>query len=312
MKVLVLGNVRREGLEILNAFAKVTILPEPAAKADILAYIGDMDAVLHKIGRIDADIIARQTKLRLIARHGIGLDDLDLQRIRAAGIPVSTTQGANSHAVAEATVGLALSLLRHFRRADAMIKHERAWARETLMGRELRSMTVGIVGFGRIGRLVAGLFTAFGAKVIVHDSVEAAVADSPYPAIALDDLMRGADIISLHCPLTPETRHLINEDRLRLLKRDALLINTARGDLVDQGALAAAAKAGRVAGAALDVFDREPPDFDHPIFACENVITTPHVSAMTREAQVAMAVNAATEIRRVLVDGRQPTNNAAT
>ena len=307
--ILVLGNVRPEGLDLLRDFARLTILPEPVAKEDVLSRVGEMDAILHKIGKIDADIMARQSRLRIIARHGIGLDDLDLDSIGATGVPVSTTLDANANAVAEATIGLTLSALRHLARSEAMIKRDRKWARETLMGRELRHSTVGIVGFGRIGRLVAGYFAVFGARIIVHDASPDALRDSPYDVVGLEELLRTADVISLHCPLTAETRHLIDGARLALVKPDAIIVNTSRGGLIDKDSLAEAARAGRIGGAALDVFDREPPDFDDALFACENIVTTPHVAAMTIQAQTAMAVGAATEIRRVLVDGLPPTNN---
>lgn len=307
-RVLVLGNVRPEGLQILESFADVTVLPEPVAADDILANIADMDAMLHKVGKIDPRIIARQSRLRIIARHGIGLDDLDLDCIRAAGIPVSTTQSANSNAVAEATVGLALNLLRNFQRADAMIKRNRVWARESLMGREIASSTVGIVGLGRIGRLVAERFATFGARIVFHDRFMDSCDSVPYQALELDELLGSADIISLHCPLTAENRHLINENRLGLMQAHAILINTARGGLIDLAALASAVNSGSIASAALDVFDREPPDFDDPVFSCPNILTTPHIAAMTLDAQVAMAKSAATEIRRVLQEGLQPTN----
>ena len=308
-KVLVLGNVRPEGLDLLRNVAELTVLPEPVAPADIAACIEGMDAVLHKTGRIDAGVMARQGRLRLIARHGVGLDELDLDSIRATGVPVSTTPGANSNAVAEATVGLALSVLRHLPRGEAMIKRDRTWKRESLMGRELGQSVVGIVGFGQIGRLVARYFSVFGARVIVTDINLEAVADSPYPAVGLEELLRTSDVISLHCPLTPETRHLIDRARLRLVKPDAIVVNTARGALIDEDALVDAVTAGRLAGAALDVYDREPPDFDSPLFDCDDIFTTPHVAAMTIQAQTAMAVQAASEVRRVLVDGLPPTNN---
>lgn len=307
--VLVLGNVRSEGLELLSDFAELTVLPEPAARADILACIGDMDAVLHKIGRIDAEMMARQTNLRIIARHGVGLDDLDLESIRAARVPVSTTPEANANAVAEATVGLTLNVLRHLPRGEAMIKRDRAWKRESLMGRELGHAVAGIVGFGRIGRLVAHCFAAFGARVIVTDSSPEAVAGCPYPAVGLEELLRSSDVVTLHCPLTSGTRHLINDERLRFVKSAAVIVNTSRGALIDEVALVRAVRAGRLSGAALDVYDREPPDFDSPVFACDNIVTTPHVAAMTVQAQTAMAVQASSEIRRVLVDGLPPTHN---
>ena len=308
-KVLVLGNVRPEGLDLLRDVAELTVLPEPVAVADIAACIEDMDAVLHKTGRIDAGVMARQARLRVIARHGVGLDDLDLDSVRAAGVPVSTTPGANSNAVAEATVGLALSVLRHLPRGEAMIKRDRTWKRESLMGRELGQAVVGIVGFGQIGRLAARYFAVFGARVIVTDVDLEVVADCPWPAVGLEELLRTSDVISLHCPLTPQTRHLIDRARLRLVKPDAIVVNTARGALVDEDALVDAVTAGRLAGAALDVYDREPPDFASPVFDCEDIVTTPHVAAMTIQAQTAMAVQAASEIRRVLVEGLPPTVN---
>lgn len=311
-RVLVTGNVRDEGLDILREFAEITILPEPAAKADIVAAIGDMDAVLHKIGKIDAETVASQTRLRILARHGVGLDDLDLAALTAAGIPVSTAIGANANAVAEATVGLAMSQLRNFGAGETMVKRERIWKRESLLGRELASLTVGLIGFGRIGRIAADLFRAFGASVIVHDAFSPPQSADGVRAVSLDELIASADIVSLHCPLTEETRHLIDAGRLRAMKRGAIIVNTARGGLIDQAALVAAVRSGDIGGAAIDVFDAEPPDFDDPVFATEGILTTPHIAAMTVEAQVAMAVGAATEIRRVLVDGEEPTNNVTT
>ena len=308
-KVLVLGNVRPEGLDIVRPFADLTILSEPAQKPDILACIADMDAIFHKIGKVDREIMARQRKLRIIARHGVGLDDLDLEAVREQGIPVSITADANSNAVAEATVGLLFSALRHLSRAEAMIKRDRRWARESLTGRELRGMTVGIIGFGRIGRLVATYLSVFGCRIVVYDADPGVASRCGHPFVSFEELLRTADVISVHCPLTAATRHLIGEEALRLVKNDCIIVNTSRGGLIDKVALAAAAQEGRIGGAALDVFDKEPPDFNDAIFSCETIVTTPHVAAMTANAQIAMAVGAGTEIRRVLVEGLPPTNN---
>ena len=307
--MLVLGNVREEGLAILRTFAELTILPEPVQKHDLLDAIPGADAVLHKIARIGADVIRAQTKLRIIARHGVGLDDLDLDAIKAAGIPVTIASTANANAVAEATVGLALAAARKFARGDEMMKRDGVWAREQLLGREISGATVGIVGYGRIGRRVAKLFDAFGADVVVHDVLPSSLEDCSFDALGLDELMRVSDIVSLHCPLLPNTRHLINEAKLALMKPGAILVNTSRGGLVDTGALVRAVQNRRLGGAALDVFEVEPPDFGDPVFGEPNILTTPHVAAMTLEAQVAMAVHAASEIRRVLVDGRPPIDN---
>lgn len=308
-RTLVLGNVMDDGIEILREFSEPTIVPEPVGTAEVLRCVGDVDAILHKVGRIDGDVLARQERLKIIARHGVGLDELDLAAIRGHGIPVSIASGANANAVAEATVGLMLTMLRHFPRAERMIKQDRRWARETLMGRELAHVTVGIVGFGQIGQRVARLADAFGSRVVVCEPALASLDECPYPALALDELLAAADVISLHCPLTDETRHLLDADRLALVKPDCVIVNTARGPIIDSVALVDAAREGRIGGAAIDVFDAEPPDFDDALFQCENIMTTPHVAAMTVHAQRAMAISAAHEIRRVLVDGRPPTND---
>lgn len=308
-KVLVLGNVRSEGLDIVRAFADLTVLPEPVKAPDVAACIGEMDAILHKVAKLDRETIGRQKKLRIIARHGVGLDDLDLVAISEMGIPVSVTGNANTNAVAEATVGLLFSALRHITQAESMIKRDRRWVREELTGRELRGLTVGIIGFGRIGRLVASYLLPFGCRIIVHDVDPNTVRDCTYSIVGLEDLLRLSDVISIHCPLTPETYHLIDNDALRVVKRDCIIVNTSRGALIDKEALVTAAKEERIASAVLDVFDREPPDFDDDVFRCARILTTPHIAAMTSNAQMAMAIGAANEIRRVLVDGIAPSNN---
>ncbi|MGI9659347.1 MAG: hydroxyacid dehydrogenase [Gaiellaceae bacterium] len=309
MQTLVLGNVMADGLDILREFSEPTVVPEPVAKRDVLRCVGQADAILHKVGKIDRDVLAAQERLKIIARHGVGLDDLDLECIRARAIPVSITSGANSNAVAEATVGLMLAALRHLPRAQRMIKRDRQWARETLMGRELAHLTVGIVGLGQIGRRVARYVAAFGSRVVVCDPALDTMDECPYPVLGLEELLRTADVISLHCPLTPLTRHLIDADSLARVKRDCVIVNTSRGPIVDANALVTAACEGRIGGAALDVFDAEPPNFDDDLFRCDNIITTPHVAAMTVHAQRDMAVSAANEIRRVLVDGSPPRND---
>jgi len=305
--VLVLGNVHEEGLDILRDFADLTILPEPVQKTDLLKTIPHTNGVLHKVAKIDADVLHAQKKVRILARHGVGLDDLDLDALRRAGIPVSITETANANAVAEATIGLALAATRHFVWGDKMIKHDKVWERERMIGKEIAGATVGIVGFGRIGRRVADLFHAFGADIAVHDA--SPVKQCHYPVLTLEELLKTSEFVCLHCPLTSETRNLMNDARLPMMKPGAILINTSRGGLIDTDALVRALEHGPISGAALDVFDTEPPDFDHPLFTLPNVLTTPHVAAMTVEAQVAMAIRSANEIRRVLVESLAPTNN---
>lgn len=308
-RVLVIGNVREEALALLRDFAEIVCLPEPTSSEAICEHICAVDAILHKIGKIGPRELAHQTRLRLIARHGVGLDYLDLEAIRALGIPVSITPTANSNAVAEATIGLMLCALRHFSQGDHMLKVDRAWQRERLMGRELKHSTVGLVGYGRIGRLVARYLDAFGARVLVHDPFPQAALDDGRSVLSLDALLGEADVISLHCPLTAATRHVIDAAALARCKPGAVLVNSSRGALVDKVALAEALRQGRLAFAALDAFDSEPPNYDDALFALPNTLTTPHLGAMTLDAQIGMAVGAAKEIRRVLVEGLPPTNN---
>ena len=310
--VLVLGNVRQEGLDIVKEFADVTIIPEPAPKAEIIKNIGRMDAILHKMAPLSRDVVEHQTKLRIIARHGVGLDDLDLPYIGSLNIPVSITSTANSNAVAECAVGLMMSCLRKFSAGERMIKQDRLWKRETLMGRELSSVKVGLVGYGRIGSRVARMLrNGFGTEVLVTDIVPGIAEKDGLRQVPLEELLQSCDIISLHCPLTKDNRNMIDEKALSLMKADSILINTARGGLVDKVALAKALKDGHLCGAGLDSFDSEPPNFDDDLFTCQNALVIPHVAAMTISAQVAMAVGAAQEIRRVLVEGLPPTNNVA-
>lgn len=310
-KVLVLGNIREEGLNLLREFSNVTILPEPAAKEDIRREIADADAVLHKMAPLSRDVVEHQTRLKIIARHGVGLDDLDLPYIGSLRIPVSTTTTANSNAVAECAVGLMLSSLRRFSSGERMIKVDRRWHREQLMGRELGSVVVGLVGYGRIGSRVGKMLKAFGTRVLVHDLIPGIAAEEGYVQVSLPELLREADIVSLHCPLSAETRNLIDASAIAQMKQNAILVNTARGGLVDKEALADALESRHLAGAAMDSFDREPPNFDDRLFRQPEALVIPHVAAMTISAQIAMAVGAASEIRRVLVDGLPPSNNVA-
>ena len=309
MKVLVIGNVREEGLNILREFAEVVTLPEPTTSEDIIRHIADSDAILHKIGILGPTELQHQTKLRLIARHGVGLDYLDLDAIRQLGIPVSITNTANSNSVAEATLGLMLNALRRFSQGEAMLKRDRIWARERLMGRELKHQTVGLVGYGRIGDIVGRLLDGFGAEVLVYDVNPAAAQTAGRTVVSFDELLQRSDIISLHCPLSSSTRGMINAEVIAQMKPGVILVNTARGALIDKDALADALRSGQIAGIATDSFDHEPPDFDDAIFSFDNALTTPHLAAMTLDAQIAMATIAAKEIRRVLVDNLPPSNN---
>ncbi len=309
MKVLVMGNVRQEGLDILKEFAEIVVLPEPPDSAAVLEHIKDADGILHKVGKLGKPEMEAQTRLQIIARHGVGLDYLDLDCVRETGIPVPITNTANSNSVAEAAIGLMLAAIRHFSQGENMLKRDKVWQREKLMGREIRHQTVGLLGYGRIGARVARILDAFGAEVIVHDKFPALAQEDGRTIVSFDELLERADILSLHCPLLKENVGILNKETIGKMKRGAVIVNTARGGLIDKDALNEALESGQLGGIATDSFDHEPPDFTDRIFTFDNALTTPHLAAMTLDAQVAMAVTAAKEVRRVLVEGLAPTNN---
>ncbi len=307
-KVIVMGNVRKEGIDIVKAFAETVLLEEPVREARLVDEIKDADAILHKIGKLNRDILQHQTKLQIIARHGVGLDDLDLDAIQALGIPVTITPGRNTNAVAEFTIGLMIALLRNICKADAQVKKHHSWARESFMGDEVKRLHVGIVGMGQIGNRVADLLTCLGAEVSAYDPlVESRRPDVTF--LPFEALLQSADVITLHCPLTHATRHMVNMENIHRIKKGAYLINTARGGVVDPEALIAALKSGKLKGAALDVHSTEPPDFQSELFRMDNVITSPHIAAMSYGSQIGMAQGAADEIRRVLKLKQRPMHN---
>jgi len=243
--------------------------------------------------------------LQIIARHGVGLDELDLGAIQALGIPVTITPGKNTNAVAEFTIGLMIALTRNICKGDAQVKKDHSWARESFMGDELQQLHVGIVGMGKIGNRVADLLTCMGIEVSAYDPlVESKRPDVTF--LPFEVLLAKVDVITFHCPLTDVTRHMVNMNNIHRIKEGAYLINTARGGVVDPEALIAALKSGRLKDAALDVYSSEPPDFQSELFRMDNVITCPHIAAMSYGSQIGMAKGAAEEIRRVLKLNQRP------
>jgi D-3-phosphoglycerate dehydrogenase len=309
-KVLVLGVIRQEAIEYLQEFSELVILPDPVKKGDFIEHIKDADAILHKVAHIQRDVLQHQTQLKIISRHGVGLDLLDLPYLKELNIPVATSLEANSTSVAEFTMALVLSVLKNINHGEKMVKEEKGWQRERLIGSELSGLTAGVIGYGRIGSRLAGYFKAFCKNVLVYSlSPPFDPSKCPYESVDLDQLLRRADIVSLNCPLTPESKAFINSDKLKLFKRNAVLVNTARGALVDSKDLAQALRKGWLKAAAFDAFVSEPPDFSDELFTLDNFLATPHLASMTHDAQINMGMTAAREIRRVLMDNLPPTNN---
>jgi len=253
---------------------EATLIRE-AATADAL--------VVRTEAQVTAAVIESAAKLKVIGRGGVGLDNIDLPAARRRGVAVVYTPAAASDSVAEFTVGLMLALERRLPAADLMLRGGRfGEARSALVGRELRGRIVGIVGLGRIGRRVGRICRrGLGMTVLYNDIVEIAGLDYEAEAVDQTRLWAESDVISLHVPLTAQTRHLVNEAVLAHVRPAATLINTSRGPVVDTLALARALSAGRLAGAALDVFETEPPPPDHPLLAAPNVLLTPHLAART-------------------------------
>jgi len=266
--------------------------------------VADAEAlVVRSATKVTAAIIDAAPRLRVIARAGTGVDNVDVAAASARGVVVMNAPGANSISVAELAVGLMLALARHVPAADAAMKLGK-WEKTRFMGEELRDKTLGLAGLGRIGQEVARRARAFGMRVIAHDPFIAAhvAEDLGVELVGMDDVFARSDYVSLHLPSTPATRNFLNADRLARAKKGIHIVNTARGDLVDESALADAIESGQVAGAALDVFEVEPPP-DPRLQTLPQVIATPHIAASTREAQELVGVETVTALRDFLRDG---------
>lgn len=242
-----------------------------------------------------AGVIESASGLKIIAKHGAGVDSVDIAAATRCGVAVMVTGGANADAVAEHALALMLALARDLPRYDREIRRGE-WRHLSELRRDFRERIVGIVGYGQIGERTARLAAACGAAVVVHTRSNVALPAGMRPEPDLGRLLETVDILSLHCPLTAETRGLIGAAQLARMKPDALLINTARGPVVDEAALVEALQAGRIAGAGLDTYACEPPGPDHPLYALSNVILTPHIAAATTGAMVRMGTIAAANI----------------
>ncbi len=269
-------------------------LGRPLAADELRERLDGVDGVLAGLDEIDASVLATPG-LRVVARHGVGVDRVDLAAAERHGVTVTYTPGANAAAVAELTVALMLLLCRPVLAADRAVRGG-DWP--VLQGTELGRRTVGLLGAGRVGSRVARALDGLGCTVLIHDPAFDG-------SMALGELLPRARVLSLHLPLNEETRGLVDEEVLAQLPRGALLVNTARGELVDEAALTGALDSGHLAGAALDALGEEPPRPGHPLVARDDVIVTPHIGAHTAEARAAMGRLAMDDLLAVLA-GRHP------
>lgn len=259
------------------------------------SFLKEVDALIVGTNPVTAEMI-ESSNLKIIAKHGVGVDNIDLEAATKKGIPVTITLGANSQAVAELTITFIFALARKLMIAHEKLFKNRKW--EGVVGYEVGGKTLGVIGFGAIGREVVKRAVCLGMRVLVYDpyaskeTIEAHSAQS----VDLETLLKESDFVSIHAPLTEETRNMIGEREISLMKKSAFLINTSRGGLLDEDALVKALKEGRIAGAALDVFQEEPLPEDSPFFDCPNLITTAHIGAHTVEAIYRMNMMAAQAI----------------
>jgi D-3-phosphoglycerate dehydrogenase / 2-oxoglutarate reductase len=305
MKLVVADPLPSSALELLRTNTNWHVdARSPRAPGELAADVAEADAIIVRSATtVDRALIAAAPRLRVIARAGTGVDNVDVDAATARGIVVMNAPGANSISVAELTLGLMLALSRGIAAADASMK-KGVWDKKRLTGAELRGKTLGIVGLGRIGQEVAARARPFGMTLIAHDPfIAEQVADSlGIKLLPLDEVCAAADYLTLHIPVTSSTRHLLNKERLERCKAGVRIVNTARGELIDEAALADAIEAGTVAGAALDVFEKEPPT-DWRLVNLRQVVATPHIAASTAEAQELVGLETAAAVRDYLLNG---------
>jgi D-3-phosphoglycerate dehydrogenase len=303
-KVLVSDTLAPQGLAILEEAPGIEVDYRPGLPpGDLIEAIADADALVIRSGtKVTADVIAAGSKLRAIGRAGIGVDNVDVPAATARGIVVMNTPGGNNITTAEHAIALLISLARHIPQATASMKGGK-WEKKRFMGLELFNRTLGVVGLGNIGRIVAARARGLGMKVIVHDPYisQAAAQRLDVELVSFDDLLARADAITVHVPRTKDTIGLLGREAFAKVRPGVLIVNAARGGIVDEAALAEALEDGRVGGAALDVFEQEPPAADHPLVNHPQVVCTPHLGASTEQAQVNVSIAVAEQVRDYLL-----------
>src|SRR5579884_2570634 len=304
MKIVIAEKVAANAVQLLKDEAGWSVYTHDQLTNGLPAALADADALIVRSAvDVNAEVLKSAHKLRVIGRAGVGVDNIDLDAATKAGIAVMNTPGANAVAVAEHTIALMLAMARHLCRADATTRAGK-WEKKSLQGTELRGKTLGIVGLGRIGMEVARRAKAFDMKIIAHDPfVSSSVAQTQDIQLAeLDQVFAAADYLTLHVGLTQQTEGMINENSLKKMKKGVRIINCARGELLNETALASALASKQVGGLAVDVFIEEPPK-NSPLLAMENVIATPHIAGSTNEAQDAVGLQIASQIREYLKRG---------
>ena len=304
MKVLISDNISTKGVEILKKAGLDVDVKTGMKPEELVAVIGDYHGLaVRSATKVTAKIIDAATNLKVIGRAGSGLDNVDLTAATKKGIVVMNAPGGNTITTAEHTFSLMCAMARQIPQATASMR-EGKWEKKRFMGVELFNKTLGIIGIGNIGSQVARRAQAFAMNVIAYDPFlsEEKAKDMGVEKVALEELYRRSDFITIHTPITAETRNMINKDTIKIMKNGVRIINCARGGIVNEKDLYDALVEGKVAGAALDVFEKEPPE-NNPLLTLDNVISTPHLGAATKEAQENVAIAIAEQIADYLVQG---------
>ncbi|WP_409466223.1 2-hydroxyacid dehydrogenase [Amycolatopsis sp. GA6-003] len=307
-KIAVTRWIPDEAVQVLGEAGEVEISPEdrPLTSEELRKFVAGSAAVVSMLhDRIDGSVAdAAGPGLKVVANVAVGYDNVEVSALAERGVVVTNTPGVLTDATADLAFGLLLAVSRRLGEGERLLRARQPWSFHLgfLLGSGLQGKTLGIVGLGQIGRAVAQRAAAFGMRVVY--SGRSAKPDFDGEFVSFDELLRRSDFVSLHCPLTPETRHLVDANALRAMKPTAYLVNTTRGPVVDESALADALEAGEIAGAALDVFEKEP-DVEPRLLDRDDVVLTPHLGSATVETRTAMAVLAARNVVSVLA-GAEP------
>jgi D-3-phosphoglycerate dehydrogenase len=298
-RILVSDKLGAAALDKLKEYADVTVdVKTGLSRDELLHIIPEYDALIVRSGtQVTAEVLAAGKKLRVVGRAGVGVDNIDVKSATMNGIVVMNTPGANSMATAELTMGLMMAVSRNIPQAHASLGAGE-WRRGDFVGSQLYRKTLGIIGFGRVGKLVAERAKAFGMEVLAYDPIalEETAREMGVLLVELDELLSQSDYVTLHAALTPDTAKMINAETINQMKDGAILINAARGKLVDEEALAEALKSGKLAAAAVDVYSTEPPPAANPLLSLPNVVHIPHLGASTREAERDVGIQIANQV----------------
>jgi glyoxylate reductase len=316
-KVFVTRKIPQKGLDMIAGEFDVTIWPSeyPPSKEEIIDNAYDCEGLITLLSDpIGADMISQLPRLKVIAQYAVGYDNINVEEATQRGIMVTNTPGVLTETTADLTWSLIMSTARRIVEADQYVRGGQwnvAWGPQLLLGSDIHGSTLGIIGMGRIGQAVARRAQGFNMRILYHSRSQNEEIESVSRLVGaestdLETLLKESDIVSVHVPLTPKTHHMIGEKELRTMKREAILVNTSRGQVVDQDALYDVLSSGHLGGAGLDVFREEPISKDSPLLELENVVLVPHIGSASRNTRATMATMCAENIIKALKGERPP------